>query len=448
MVRARAALIASVMSLGAPALAENRFTVEQMIQDIDALVESVRKTHPDYTRSTPASEWESEIAKAKSGLESATEAGFYARLSRLAALLRDGHSSVIPTGPLIARRWPMSIALCSDGVWIEAAAPDISEAVGTRIVSMSGAPVEHVLSALAPYLPGDNAQSQRFYAALMLTSPLLLRELGLSDSIEGVPLVVESLEGDRKTIEPTLPPDDAEPEFGRGGDWIGFESRIPTKPLWMEEPGVAYWMRPIAGGRVLYIRYREVAWDESRPFDGFCREAAEASAGAEIERVVIDLRGNGGGNNQFSYFLLHAMIGSPANRAGRLFVLTDGDVFSAAQNFATNMEKHTYAVFVGEPTGGRPNHFGDAKQIRLPASKYILRCSTLRWFDSEPRDTREWIMPDIVVPVRMRDALSGTDPILDAAIAARPEDWVEFGKIWPVRHWRRPSQRTPWPTAK
>ncbi len=446
--RLTAAFITTSIIFAAPAIGENRFSVDQMNQDIDALELAIRTTHPDYTRYTPAVDWESQITRAKSGLESASEAGFYARLARLVALLHDGHSSVIPTGPLIVRRWPMSLSLRGDGVWIEAAAPAISQGVGARIVSISGVPIEDILTSLAPYLPGDNAQSQRFYASRMLTSPLLLRELGLAASIEGIPLVVEARDGTRKAIEPPLPPADAEPEFSRGGDWVGIESMIPTKPLWMEDPGVAYWMRPIAGGKVLYIRYREVAWNESRPFDAFCKEAAAASAEPGVERVVIDLRGNGGGNNHFSYFLLHAMIGSPANRAGRLYVLIDGDVYSAAQNFATNMEKHTYAVFVGEPTGGRPNHFGDAKAVVLPSSQYVLRCSTLRWFDSDPRDARQWIMPDIVVPMRMSDIMAGTDPVLDAAIKSPPGNWSEFGKFWPVRHWRRPSQRVAWPPGQ
>jgi hypothetical protein len=44
-------------------------------------------------------------------------------------------------------------------------------------------------------------------------------------------------------------------------------------------------------------------------------------------------------------------------------------IFSAAMNFAMHLERETDALFVGETTGGVPNHLGDAKFVQGPASR-------------------------------------------------------------------------------
>ena len=43
--------------------------------------------------------------------------------------------------------------------------------------------------------------------------------------------------------------------------------------------------------------------------------------------------------------------------------------FSAAQNTVTAIERETSAIFVGEPTGSRPNFIGEAIDFELPCSQ-------------------------------------------------------------------------------
>jgi hypothetical protein len=44
--------------------------------------------------------------------------------------------------------------------------------------------------------------------------------------------------------------------------------------------------------------------------------------------------------------------------------LTSPQTFSAAMNFATRLERETDALFVGEPTGGAPNHRRRSSALR------------------------------------------------------------------------------------
>jgi hypothetical protein len=158
-----------------------------------------------------------------------------------------------------------------------------------------------------------------------------------------------------------------------------------------------------------------------------------------VERLIVDIRENGGGDNYKNQPLLLGMIKArKIDRPGKLFILTGRQTFSAAQNFANQAERWTQSLFVGEPTGSAPNHFGDAKQFTLPATKLAVLVASLRWQDSDPKDTRIWIMPDVVARETFTDYAAGRDVALEAALAYRlPADYAETD---PVRHWQRASQ--------
>jgi len=75
-----------------------------------------------------------------------------------------------------------------------------------------------------------------------------------------------------------------------------------------------------------------------------------------------------------------------------------------------------HATLVGEPTGGRPNIFGNPTSLTLPNSKLSLEYSTsfVRHVSSGDPAALE---PDIRAAPTLADALAGRDPVLDAALS-------------------------------
>ncbi len=167
------------------------------------------------------------------------------------------------------------------------------------------------------------------------------------------------------------------------------------------------------------------------------REIADAPAGERLaqfaarlfshvdsvgsRRLILDLRANGGGNNYLNQPLVHGVIMRPVlDRPGGVFVIVDRGTFSAAVSLAADLERETHALFVGEPTGGAPNSFGDPAHVTLPASGLIVRISTLPWTGSDPRDPREFIAPDLPAMGTYADWLGHRDPALAAIARYRP----------------------------
>jgi hypothetical protein len=132
---------------------------------------------------------------------------------------------------------------------------------------------------------------------------------------------------------------------------------------------------------------------------------------------VIDIRWNDGGNTFLEMPFLHRLIGSRLDRRGSLFVIIGRRTFSAAQNFATLIDRHTEAIFVGEPTGSSPTFVGETVEFELPYSHVQANVSDLLWQSSWPMDYRTWLPPTLYTPPTFATYRMNRDPAMEAILA-------------------------------
>jgi C-terminal processing protease CtpA/Prc len=134
-----------------------------------------------------------------------------------------------------------------------------------------------------------------------------------------------------------------------------------------------------------------------------------------VRKLVLDLRQNNGGNTFLNEPLLLALLRAKGlDDRGRFFVLIGRRTFSAGLNVAAYLERHLHPIFVGEPTGGKPNSVGDEVPFTLPYSSAIVNVGDSYWESSWPQDRRSWIAPEIFVPPAFEAYRSGRDPAMDA----------------------------------
>jgi hypothetical protein len=145
-----------------------------------------------------------------------------------------------------------------------------------------------------------------------------------------------------------------------------------------------------------------------------------------ITNVIVDLRGNGGGNssvaNEFlTYIDVDAykmwdsdvrngwylqknrdhVIENPRKAEtfnGNLFVLTDTFTYSSAMNFAMLVGDNDLGTLVGEPSGNIPGSYGDLLSFQMPNSDLVIRTSYKKWYRIDSTKADEPLMPDILVP--------------------------------------------------
>ena len=79
-----------------------------------------------------------------------------------------------------------------------------------------------------------------------------------------------------------------------------------------------------------------------------------------------------------------------------------------------DFQNYTKAILIGEPTSGKPNHFGEVKTMTLPESKFALKYST-KYFTHSKKDT-DSIIPDLLVETSIDDFVNGIDPVYEAIV--------------------------------
>ena len=73
-------------------------------------------------------------------------------------------------------------------------------------------------------------------------------------------------------------------------------------------------------------------------------------------------------------------------------------------------------IFVGEPSGTRPNVVGEAGWFNLPYSKQTGLISSQFHQQSRAEDHRVWLSPDMPITLSSKDYFSGIDPVMDAVL--------------------------------
>ena len=114
--------------------------------------------------------------------------------------------------------------------------------------------------------------------------------------------------------------------------------------------------------------------------------------------------------------------------------MANRDSFSASWLLVSELEGSTEAIFVGEPIPHRPNSFGDTETIVLPRSGIQIRCSALFWQNSDPRDARHTIAPELLVIESFKDFYNRRDSVLAAAESLTGSNLASFP-------WSQPNQR-------
>jgi len=421
-------LSASAESLDSPARPSG-LSADQWREDLDFLVKTVAEKHRHPFDNISRSDFEKAAASLRERIPALLDHEIVVGMVRLVAMLRDGHSrltlpvspaadtqSHTPTSPpkprIVFRLLPVKFYLFSDGLYIHAAAPERRDLVGAKVVRIGALTADAAVEAVKPTVAYDSEMWIKQTVPQYLQIPEILHACGAIESLGGVPLTVEK-DGKTSTVvvEP-LPP-------GPEPAWVAWsEVSGISLPLYLRHRDKPFWLEYLADRKTLYVQVNGIQDDKGETLAAFAARVAEMASARGADKLVLDLRFNGGGNNYLSRGLVLALLGlDGVNRYGRLFTIIGRNTFSAAVSTVSALERWSETIFVGEPTGNAPSQYGDSRRYPLPHSGLTVRLSSIYWRDADANERRPWVAPDLKADLSWSDFAAGGDPALEAALA-------------------------------
>ncbi len=416
-----AALFALVLALPAYSAAKSPsiLTPEQWREDLKTLDETIRNVHANPFHTVSEADHTAAVTKLEREIPQSSDVEILVELTSIVAAVNDGHTSM--GGWMYDEAWgtswyPIALYWFSDGLYVRQAASEVADLAGARVVQIGNLTAEEAHERVARMVAADNVHGKRFGTPFALIVPEVLEALGVIDDATVAPFLLEK---DGRQWQPEITARKGDhPGYVRGfivdPDWVDARdaSDNPT-PLWLRNVTKTFWYEYLPTEKTLYVQQNQVRDGVGETLESFYTRVFEFVESNDVQKMVLDVRLNGGGNNYLNNPAILGMIRTnPISEPGKSFTIIGRQTFSACQNLVNELSRYSETIFVGEPTGERVNFYGDNRAVELPNCGLNVRASYLWWQNMDPRDTRDALSPDLSTDLSFADYAANHDPAM------------------------------------
>ncbi|MBN1184158.1 MAG: hypothetical protein JXB49_17840 [Bacteroidales bacterium] len=417
------------------------FSKHQLEEDFAYFLKKVVSIHPVLLDKNIMDKWKENANKVKTQVhDGMTQNEFYLIIAPLLATLNDGHSNVLC--PIDQRKqymmsgglaFPFNITIHDNTIFItEYFGEDSSLFKGREeITRINGIPSHELLDTMRKLTGGSsktvkNSMVEYYFRTLLWMVYNFERDyqLGIKDSTEKeIMISVKGITNER------------------------FLAYMKQK---IQKPDIRYSLTIDDSTLTAFFTIQSFA-----DLDGFCAFADSifpVIAAHEINNLVIDIRGNGGGRSIVIDSLMNYLTDKPYAQyktiqtrvsedllnyykekyhekyetykdypvnelvtyspdqvtphnnpfrfKGRLFLLTDAGTYSGAATFAGLFKEIALGIIIGEETGGNIEYYGDFWYITLPNTGLQFHIAPKRFVQFGGQDLNRGVIPHFVVPNR------------------------------------------------
>ena len=353
----------------------------------------------DGLKHISAGEFRGEVAAIEQRLPTLSQPQLLVRILQLLAKLRDGETGmVLPPD----QQLPVTVEWFGTQLRLLAVPPEDRGLLGREVVAIDDTPVDKVHTLLRTVIPAVTDWESDSVFPDYVRETDILQGLGIIDDPAQVRLTVRSDGGHVQTVTlDTALVDGSDPTAGLVGPPPTFASSHGDRP---------YWWQYLPTSNVVYIRYNSCV--DGAGFGRLADAAIAAMRSHDNARLVVDFRGNGGGNSApFQRLLDDLHHDSKLERPGRIYGLIDRHTFSSATLNAVQLQSDAHGLLVGQPTGDPVNQWGNQRYLYLTG--FLPVHYSTHYFDPARRyHHKPYVAPDVPVATTLADLLSGADPVL------------------------------------
>jgi tetratricopeptide (TPR) repeat protein len=426
-----------------------KLTTEQWLEDLDYVVSNLKKHHPNLYYRVSEDTFGKAIDDAKNDIEnSKTDLEAFMFLKKFVAFAQDGHTQLWDNGFLgISNlRFPLRVDQFSDGIFITVIEKKYKNYLGSEVIAINKMPIKDVLRLTALKTNMDTEFGRIRPSFQDITFPKTLLGLGIIDDEKKMTLTIKNK---KEKIENLVihAKEDSSPVLWSNrlnqapafGDYVSIEDLLGDDglPLHLKKQGdnvEFFWFEKVKGSNTVYFQYNQV-YEQRNHFESwnqFSDRFWEYVDSNHIDKIIIDIRYNDGGNARMAIPFVNQIIKRDIFRRGdNLFLLVGNRTYSASVIFMTELEAHTDAIFVGSPPASPFNFFSDMVRVgNLPNSGAGLGIAS-RQVDNSWHPQTEYFSPDIAATISSEEYFSGKDPVLEAALANKivpvPKYAIKYG---------------------
>ncbi len=415
----------------------------QWMEDLTELAGLLEREHPDPYAHISKPEFDSlkkeveKMIRLNAGKKPG-EISIVTGMMKLVSSLRDGHTALFPNDPNGFNHWfPVGFYRFNDGIYVTSAHNDYAGLIGKKVLRFGETPAGRAFELTADLLSSDNAFG-RFWNTFYLSSGEALQAVNILGDPAELKLTVAVPDGkpEETTVRavetnfslehrfwgemygPGKTPDD---QYRMSGNrdiarYRQGPEANPDLPLHLRSRR-AYWHAYLPEYKTMYLHMTHVteAGRGNFPsFEAFYNQVFEEVENKDVEKFILDIRYNSGGDGSVLIPFVHKFIcAGKINQPGKLFTITGRKVYSAGIMLYDLMLKHTHTLLAGEPAGGGRNHYGDAGSFYLKNSGLQLDISSTYWQLTSSKDTASYDPVDIPGELSGSNYFTGNDPVLD-----------------------------------
>lgn len=398
----------SLFSLSGTVVADDQRNAN-WVEDINQLEQELPLKHPNLFTVMTKEYFTSELERLRSDVPNLEDSQIAAKLYKTVCTAQDPHTSIYYNK---FNYYPLSFRWLKEGIYLITTTPDCKEALNKKLAAVNGKTVDELLDLLSPFIASENKFwfKERFIRTLYM--PELMKEAGVIDDCSKAVFSFVDEDGNVVDISPKMR------SFYDEIEWI---TDPEMQKKWDENPPLSsqvsgnYGLKIIPEKKTLYLKYKKCIEDKNYPMKTFFNDLKLKYNELKPEKVIVDIRGNtGGGTGLFLDIFYWIWLNEEINKAEKLFVLIDRRTFSAAVQICVLLYDKTNATFVGEPTGNKPNHFGEVRMFVLKNSKIEVYHST-KYMRITELET-DALYPDTTIEWDANSYFNAIDPVADVVL--------------------------------
>jgi len=417
--------------------------------DLQYLEDSLRAGATDLFYEMSEQDFENAISTLYDDIPSLTDNEISIELAKIVTMIGDGHMQLhlinLMLAPIDAshpysgyfrypdsafRTYPIRAYWFSDGLFVVGSTEEHTETLGTEITQIGNKTPEQIEALVRPIIFHDTEEGFAKTSPYYVTSPEILHTLGVIDDMESALFTFQN--SDESTFQLSLSPysysSTAQADLLTASDlapltytqnllWETALNDIQESslPLYLSDPATSYWYEYLEADKTVYLQFNEVLEiTEGDSFETFFSGVLSFIDDNDVDKLVIDLRLNPGGNFKILESSFKNLGSHSFNTEGQIYTIIGRETGSAAIVGSQFLKENTDSLFYGEGVYDTRDMYWNNQKIPLPNSQlsFVVGYGPLVL----PGQTGQFT-PDVEIKLSSADYLSGGDPILEQILS-------------------------------